>query len=118
MMGAYAEPQPAPPLNKQPRRRGGMMGGGMGGGMGGSMGGGMMMESIGLPEEQPALEQYRVLGEDASPENISDEVRKELQRILPGLLREILPKLLAEAMTEAAGNNDLPDEDGYSRGMR
>ncbi len=54
--------------------------------------------------------------------NVSDEVRKELQRILPGLLREILPKLLDEAMTEAAGNydvfgeDDAFDEDGHPRG--
>ncbi len=52
------------------------------------MGGGMMMGAIGRPADS------------------SDAVRNELQRILPGLLREMLPRLLAEAMTKAAGNNN------------
>ena len=43
----------------------------------------------------------KYLTEGALPENISNEVRKELQRILPGLLRELLPKLLKEAQIKA-----------------
>ncbi len=104
---------PAPRLNRQPRGRGGMMGGGMGGGgfgggfggggFGGGMGGGMMMEGIGLPEE-PVVDHDSMMHESALPEIISDEVRKELQRILPILLREMLPKLLKE--TEIGAVND------------
>ncbi len=46
------------------------------------------------------------MGSIRGQKNVSDEVRRELQRILPGLLREMLPRLLAEAMTETAGNHD------------
>lgn len=41
--------------------------------------------------------QGSMLSEGALPNGISNEVRKELLRILPGLLREMLPKLLKEA---------------------
>jgi beta-lactamase regulating signal transducer with metallopeptidase domain len=44
--------------------------------------------------------QGSMLSEGALPNGISDEVRKELQRILPGLLRELLPKLLKEAVKD------------------
>ena len=93
------------------------MGGGMAGGMRrGRMGGGMMMGGIGLPEE-PVVDQDSMMHESALPEIISDEVRKELQRILPILLREMLPKLLAEAMTKAAGNNN-PSQQSMTEPMR
>ena len=42
--------------------------------------------------------QGSMLSEGALPNDISDEVRKELLRILPGLLREMLPRLLKEAV--------------------
>ena len=62
-----------------------------------------MMGALAMPEE-PSVEQDSVLGEDDLPENISDEVRKELLRILPGLLREMLPKLLKEVEIKAIKN--------------
>jgi hypothetical protein len=61
------------------------------------------MAALTMPIE-PVDEEDSVLGEDALPEHISEEVRKELQRILPGLLRELLPKLLKEAANKDVGN--------------
>ena len=81
MMAAVPGSSPAQPRGKQPS-------------------GGMMMGALAMPEE-PGVYQDSVLVEDALPENISDEVRKELLRILPGLLREMLPKLI-EAEIKAA----------------
>jgi beta-lactamase regulating signal transducer with metallopeptidase domain len=62
-------------------------------------GGGMMMGALALPKK-PVVEQDSLLVEEALPKDISDEVRKELLRILPGLLREMLPKLLKEAQSK------------------
>ncbi|MHC4098856.1 MAG: M56 family metallopeptidase [Planctomycetota bacterium] len=67
-------------------------------------GGGMMMGALAMPREP------RVLGEDALPKDISDEVRKELLRILPGLLREMLPKLLKEAQTRTVESPSLIEQ--------
>jgi hypothetical protein len=50
------------------------------------------------------------LGEEALPKDISDEVRKELLRILPGLLREMLPKLLKEAQTKTVESPNLIEQ--------
>jgi hypothetical protein len=50
-----------------------------------------------------------VLDERALAKDISDEVRKELQRILPGLLREMLPRLI-EAEIKAAKSNIATEE--------
>jgi hypothetical protein len=66
--------------------------------------GGMMMGALAMPREP------RVLGEDALPKDISDEVRKELLRILPGLLREMLPKLLKEAQTRTVESPSLIEQ--------
>jgi hypothetical protein len=54
--------------------------------------------------------QGSMLGEDALPKNISDEVRKELQRILPGLLRELLPKLLKEAQNKTVESHSVVEQ--------
>jgi hypothetical protein len=64
----------------------------------------MMMGALAMPREP------RVLGEDALPKDISDEVRKELLRILPGLLREMLPKLLKEAQTRTVESPSLIEQ--------
>ena len=77
------------PLNQQP-----------------SGGGGMMMGARVMPKE-PVFKQDSLLDEGALPENISDEVRKELQRILPGLLREMLPQLLKEAKIKTVESPSL-----------
>jgi len=52
--------------------------------------------------------QGSMLSEGALAEGISDEVRKELQRILPGLLREILPRLI-EAEIKAGRNSSVTE---------
>jgi hypothetical protein len=70
--------------------------------------GGMMMGAA-MPGEL-GVEQDSVLVEDALPENISDEVRKELLRILPGLLREMLPKLLKEAQSKTVESPSLIEQ--------
>lgn len=80
------------------------------GGMG--MGGGMIGGALSLPPEP--LEEPGMLGNEAIPTNISAEVRKELQRILPGLLREMLPKLFREAQIKAAKGSSQPEESLYS----
>jgi len=103
MMAAVPGSSPAQPFSKQPRRVGGMMMAAVPGPSsapppGQRPSGGMMMGALAMPEEL-GVEQDSVLGEEALPENISDEVRKELLRILPGLLREMLPKLLKEVQT-------------------
>jgi hypothetical protein len=54
-----------------------------------------------------------VLDERALAKDISDEVRKELQRILPGLLREMLPKLLKEAQTRTVESSGLIEKPQY-----
>jgi hypothetical protein len=59
----------------------------------------MMGAALAMPPKA-GVGQGSVLDDGALSENISDEVRKELQRILPGLLREMLPKLLKEAQTK------------------
>jgi bla regulator protein BlaR1 len=53
--------------------------------------------------------QGSMLSEGALPNGISDEVRKELQRILPGLLREMLPRLI-EAEIKALENTIATEE--------
>jgi hypothetical protein len=70
---------------------------------------GMVKGALALPEE-PSFEQDSLLGEEALPKDISDEVRKELLRILPGLLREMLPKLLKEAQTKTVESPNLIEQ--------
>ncbi|MBL7152357.1 MAG: M56 family metallopeptidase [Phycisphaerae bacterium] len=53
--------------------------------------------------------QGSMLAEGALAKDISDEVRKELQRLLPGLLREMLPRLI-EAEIRAAENTIAAEE--------
>ena len=101
--GGVAGPSSARPADKKPV---GYVGGGYDGGYGGGgYGGGVAGPSSVRPANKKPVGYGGMAGAGALPDNISDEVRKELQRILPGLLREILPKLLAEAMNEAAVNN-------------
>jgi beta-lactamase regulating signal transducer with metallopeptidase domain len=71
--------------------------------------GGRMVAALAMPGES-GVAQDRMLGEDPLPGNISDEVRKELQRILPGLLRELLPKLLKEAQTKTVESPSLVEQ--------
>jgi hypothetical protein len=60
---------------------------------------GKVMAALALPEKS-SVERDSFLDDEALSKDISDEVRKELLRILPGLLREMLPKLLKEAQTK------------------
>jgi beta-lactamase regulating signal transducer with metallopeptidase domain len=72
-------------------------------------GGGMMMGALAMPRE-PGVEQDSFLDEEALPKDISNEVRKELLRILPGLLREMLPKLLKEAQSKTVESPSLVEQ--------
>ena len=102
MMGALAMPE-------EPDAKPSYAGPSPAGSRGKQSSGGMMTGALVKPRV-PGVYEGRVLVEDTLPGNISEEVRKELLRILPGLLRELLPKLLKEAQTKTVESPSLVEQ--------
>jgi hypothetical protein len=115
MMAAVPGSSSAQPRGKQPS--GGMMMAAVPGSSsartpGSQPTGGRVPAAFSMPRG-PGVGQGNVLDERALAKDISDEVRKELQRILPGLLREMLPKLLKEAQTRTVESSGLIEKPQY-----